>query len=142
MIKFVFSGPGQYNNDEHTTFTNFTKPISTKGYIFGARTAQKQPYEFRDSAPSPTHYQNTTRPSVKPSLKPFNSSDNRFRDNGVDALPGLVVGLVLLLLLMMWSNNVDRILDRVLMNITWNEIEMWKCYIRSADELNRCRMWI
>jgi hypothetical protein len=42
-----FSGPGQYDNHAHTTFTNFNKPISTKGYIFGARTAQRQFYQLK-----------------------------------------------------------------------------------------------
>jgi hypothetical protein len=39
-------GPGQYNNHQFTTFTNFNKHISKKGYVLGARTAQRQFYQF------------------------------------------------------------------------------------------------
>ena len=39
-------GPAQYDNAEHTTFTNTYKPLSNKGYIVGARTGQREYYQI------------------------------------------------------------------------------------------------
>lgn len=103
------SGPGQYDNHVYTTFTNFNKPVSTKGYIFGARTAQRQFYQLKvfinsfklwfiihiqihfnskERAPSPTHYQNTEKKKTNPSLKPFNQSAKRFDKESKLIIPG------------------------------------------------------
>ena len=45
-------------------------------------------------APSPTHYQDVTRPNVKPSLKPFNMSADRFNSENKLVEPGYSVLLL------------------------------------------------
>lgn len=81
-------GPGQYNNNEFTTFTYFNKPISNKGFIFGARTAQRQFYELKQRAPSPTHYQNVESKNIKPTYIPFSTTAKRFENDLKDSKPG------------------------------------------------------
>ncbi len=39
-------------------------------------------------APSPTHYQDVNSPEVKPSLKPFGMSSNRFKKEHKEVMPG------------------------------------------------------
>lgn len=46
----ILRGPAQYDNAEHTTFTNTYKPLSNKGYIVGARTGQREYYQINVSS--------------------------------------------------------------------------------------------
>lgn len=81
-------GPGQYENHIRTAFTNQTKPMSLHGYVLGARTAQRNFYSAVVRAPSPTHYQHTENPRVRPLFKPFNQSDKRFKSVNSEYNPG------------------------------------------------------
>ncbi len=90
-------GPGQYENHSTTAFTNEKKPLSLRGYVLGARTAQRQFYSSEIRAPSPTHYQHESanKNQHRPSFKPFNQSSNRFKSSTEKTLPGLDLSLSL-----------------------------------------------
>lgn len=69
-------GPGQYDNHEHTTFTNFDKKISLKGYILD-RTSKRNFSPLLTCAPPPTTYQNEEPKDFKTAFKAFNVGAKR-----------------------------------------------------------------
>lgn len=62
--------------------------MSIHGYVLGARTAQRDFYSAVVRAPSPTHYQHTEKSRARPSFKPFNQSDKRFKSAFSGSNPG------------------------------------------------------
>jgi len=82
-------GPGQYDNHEKTTFTNFNQKISLKGYIIGARTSKRSFSPILTSAPPSTTYQNEDSDlQSKKAFKPFNFGDERFNNRVMATVPG------------------------------------------------------
>ncbi|XP_075706759.1 ciliary microtubule-associated protein 3 [Rhinoderma darwinii] len=81
-------GPGCYKYEEVTSmeFLQERKPMSKKGYIMGARTAQRFPKEIKMQTPSPADYQSfwTKEYAFSPSYASFNIKAVRFPDKKTD----------------------------------------------------------
>jgi hypothetical protein len=76
-----------------TTFTNFNKPLSQKGYVIGARLAKREAYQIVNAdVPASNVYQNVERSPVKPSFRPFNSSAERFQSDFSSSTKELLPG--------------------------------------------------
>ncbi|XP_010722715.1 protein pitchfork [Meleagris gallopavo] len=79
-----FLGPGCYWSQEESSFRySFgTKPLSMKGYVIGARTAQRFIPEPRTVTPGPGTYQPFWNKERKrqPNYAPFSSKTPRFPD--------------------------------------------------------------
>ncbi|KAM9320180.1 ciliary microtubule-associated protein 3 [Gastrophryne carolinensis] len=77
-------GPGCYNYEEVTNNIHLQdrKPMSKKGYILGARTAQRFPSYIKMETPSPAEYQSfwAKERSFSASYTPFNIQARRFPD--------------------------------------------------------------
>ncbi|KFP29675.1 Protein pitchfork, partial [Colius striatus] len=81
-------GPGCYLSQERSSFTHSleNKPLSKKGYVIGARTAQRFPAEPQTVTPSPATYQSFWKEERKhqPAYAPFSVKTPRFPDKPSD----------------------------------------------------------
>ncbi|KFQ33502.1 Protein pitchfork, partial [Mesitornis unicolor] len=77
-------GPGCYLSQERSShrFSLENKPLSKKGYVIGARTAQRFIPEPQTVTPSPTTYQSfwTKERKCQPAYAPFSMKAPRFPD--------------------------------------------------------------
>lgn len=83
-------GPGSYNLDRHN-FTHMlgSRPLSIKGYVIGARTAERCMNCIKDTTPDPGAYQNIEIKSLQQAKVPFNTAAKRFRSTISADIPGV-----------------------------------------------------
>ncbi|KFQ33390.1 Protein pitchfork, partial [Merops nubicus] len=81
-------GPGSYLTQERSSLRSSleNKPLSKKGYVLGARTAQRFPPEPQPVSPGPAVYQSFWKKEGKcqPAYAPFSAKTPRFPDKPSD----------------------------------------------------------